>query len=224
MILHRKNGSSRVTTRRRVYADGSNMQRRRWLVIATALMVPATIAGAIFAGIPFGTGNTPVTVGTNSSTVSLTVTGCGCQYAPGGGVATALQPDTVAPNTSTDTGNGSDQQVIYWTVSASAAAVIQTAAASPQSEANGDAVNFTGASDIVGCSASWFVVSPPMVTTAGNTTLAQDVAAESPLVGTALASGQHVTVFSTVYLYDSTGSTVQNGCEGSSPSVQLAIN
>jgi hypothetical protein len=199
-------------------------RRRKVVSIAGIIMAMLVggVAGAIFAGVPIGIGTQPASVGTNAANVTVTVTGSG-DYAPGGGTATALQPDTVAPNIATDTGNGSDLQVIYWTVTPSAAAVIQTATATPASDGNGNAVGPNDAV-ITGCSASWFVVSAPMVTNAGNTTLAQDIAGEHALVGTALAASTPVTVFATVYLYDSTGTTIQNACESSTPDIQLSIN
>ena len=208
--------------RRRFRFFGTKARTATTIVAASALL--AGTAFAIFVNLPVGTGNTNATVGSTSSDVTVTITGGGTAYAPSGGVAQALQPDTTPPTGTA--GNGTTEEVIYWSITTPTAATVKTATAAPATDGSTppNVMNFVGNLAVPGCLASWFIVSPTMETTAGNTTLAADIANEHPLVGTNLVPGTPTTVFSTIYLYDSTGSTNQDNCENVSPSITLAIN
>lgn len=204
---------------------GSKVRTVVTIVAASTLF--AGVAFAIFFNVPVGNGNQQVTTGHGTNTVTLTVTGTG-DFPTGGGSSNAgLQPQLTAPTLAAEEADttGTIAQVIFWSITTPVSnTAIQTAAAAPGNDGNGNVMNYTGDVAVPGCLASWYVVSPPVLETAAGSSLTADIANEAPLVGAVLNTGQTYTAFSVVYMISPTSTTNQDACEGVSPLMNLAIN
>jgi hypothetical protein len=175
---------------------------RRRIVIAgasTAVLVAAGggAAFAYFASTGSGTGSATVgSVGTNDWAVTQTSSTGTLFPVPAGSDATTIATDS-ATITFTVKNNGTSPEEFT-----NAKATIE----SVNGAASGDAETGTPPADIPNCTSGWF-----------SATVASD-----PSANTQIPAGQSATVTVTVTMNDS--GTNQDGCEGKTPNVDLAIS
>lgn len=211
-LIHRRDGSSRLTTRRRLEITGNHavapihLRRRRSLVSLTlAGLLAASGAAAYYILEGVGNGNTGLSTGT-PATVPVTVGSL--PATENGGGALLMLPESSLMNGASETA--------WWSLTDSTASTITNFVPTIVTS-GGDVVNQSTGLPVANCLASWFqlapfvqVYNPPDLT---------DVL-PSPMT---LSPSDPLDAAEVVWLQNVVG-TNQGACEGISPEVNLAVS